>query len=208
MYIFLIFSLCIVILYYCVKIICSILRAIFFSWNRSRLVSKYPQFQPNFRFERTLQKKCNQKKSPEKASFLVKFFSGVLINVYLYVWHIPPEKANLFMMSGYARDGYLMAKTTPSTDVVDNGGKHHARSWDLAAIGKAGMDDVRKVHGQVRPGTKQSHSQSRSSSFQGPTKYTHHRSKRPVVRARCSYKTMPSAWRYGGVTGCRAKTMP
>ncbi len=42
------------------------------------------------------------------------------------------------MMSGYARDGYLMAKTTPSTDVVDDGGKHHAKSWDLAAICKQG----------------------------------------------------------------------
>jgi hypothetical protein len=42
------------------------------------------------------------------------------------------KKANLFMVSGYSQDGYLMAKMTLSSDVVGDGGEHHAISQDFS----------------------------------------------------------------------------
>jgi hypothetical protein len=39
---------------------------------------------------------------------------------------------SLFMMLGYAQDGYLMVKTTPSADVVDDGGERHGSSHDIS----------------------------------------------------------------------------
>jgi hypothetical protein len=40
-----------------------------------------------------------------------------------------------------------------------------------AAEGEAKADHLRQAHGRVRPGTKESHSPGRSSSFGDPTKY-------------------------------------
>ncbi len=46
------------------------------------------------------------------------------------------------MMLGYAQYGYLMAKTTLSADVEDDGGEHPPGARNLAANSKAGTNDV------------------------------------------------------------------
>jgi hypothetical protein len=53
------------------------------------------------------------------------------------------------MMSGYAQDGYLMAKTNPSAGVVDDDGECCARIWNFSqhqqggdrTTPKLGMDE-------------------------------------------------------------------
>ncbi len=86
------------------------------------------------------------------------------------------KNTNLFMMSGYSQGRYLMylmGKTTPSSDVVGDGGERHAISQDFSRHREGGTGDVRRAHGRVWPGTKERCSRCRSSPSGGPTKYKH-----------------------------------
>ncbi len=47
------------------------------------------------------------------------------------------------MILSYAQDGYLMAKMTPSADVVVDGKSAVPVAGTSAGINKAGMDDLR-----------------------------------------------------------------
>jgi hypothetical protein len=46
------------------------------------------------------------------------------------------KKTNLIMTFGYARGGYLMAKTTPSPDFDDDDDRRHAESALTARRGR------------------------------------------------------------------------
>ncbi len=71
--------------------------------------------------------------------------------------------------AGYGRDKYLRAKTTSTHDMTIT---------TLPCCRSAAEDETmakdfpRQTHGRVRQGTKESSSRSRSSSSEGPTRYT------------------------------------
>jgi hypothetical protein len=74
-------------------------------------------------------------------------------------------------MFGYARGGYLMAKTTPSPDVMMMMTGTTLRAADAAAEGEARTNGLQSVNGRVRPRTKESCSRSGSSSYGVQTRY-------------------------------------
>jgi hypothetical protein len=50
------------------------------------------------------------------------------------------KKTKLIMTFGYARGGYLMAKTTPSPDFDDDDDRRHARSCRVSPEGETMAD--------------------------------------------------------------------
>ncbi len=83
------------------------------------------------------------------------------------------REANLFMMLGYASGDHWMAKTTPSLMLRTM--MTSATSEDVVPFGEdKAKGAIPQGNGRVRPRTKESCSQSRSSSSEDPTMHVQH----------------------------------
>ncbi len=102
------------------------------------------------------------------------------------------KNMNLFMVSGYAQDGYSMAKTTPSTDVEDDDGERHTELGLKLPSARLGWSSSKRHISESSQGPRRAIAEAvaRPLGVQPSINITVvSSSKRPAVRARCNYKS-------------------